>query len=67
MVRGESFLLDDIAGGCISYKHSGGEFAGDSYQLKVSDGVHHVPVTLKIAVQPMDDENPSIALPGGHR
>ncbi|KAM6136377.1 LOW QUALITY PROTEIN: FRAS1-related extracellular matrix protein 3 [Phoenicopterus ruber ruber] len=67
MVQGESFLLDDIAGGCISYKHSGDEFASDSYQLEVSDGVHHVPITVKIAVQPMDDENPSITLPGGHR
>uniref|UniRef100_A0A8C3KF10 FRAS1 related extracellular matrix 3 n=1 Tax=Calidris pygmaea TaxID=425635 RepID=A0A8C3KF10_9CHAR len=67
MVRGESFLLDDIAGGHISYKHSGDEFASDSYQLEVSDGVHHVPITVKIAVQPVDDGNPSITLPGGHR
>ncbi|NXV83743.1 FREM3 protein, partial [Atlantisia rogersi] len=67
MVRGESFLLDDIAGGHISYKHSGDEFASDSFQLEVSDGVHHVPITVKIAVQPVDGGNPSIALPGGHR
>ncbi|NWH18825.1 FREM3 protein, partial [Grus americana] len=67
MVRGESFLLDDIAGGRISYEHSGDEFASDSCQLEVSDGVHRVPITVKIAVQPVDDENPSIALPGGHR
>ncbi|NWX16774.1 FREM2 protein, partial [Aegotheles bennettii] len=67
MVQGESFLLDDIAGGRISYKHSGDEFASDSYQLEVSDGVHHVPITVKIAVQPVADENPSITLPGGHR
>uniref|UniRef100_A0A8C8EFL5 FRAS1 related extracellular matrix 3 n=1 Tax=Otus sunia TaxID=257818 RepID=A0A8C8EFL5_9STRI len=67
IVQGESFLLDDIAGGRISYKHSGDEFASDSYQLEVSDGVHHVPITVKVAVQSVDDENPSIALPGGHR
>ncbi|XP_025961935.2 FRAS1-related extracellular matrix protein 3 [Dromaius novaehollandiae] len=67
MVKGESFLLDDIAGGRISYKHSGDEFTSDSYQLEVSDGVHHVPITVKIAVQPVDDESPSITLPGGHR
>uniref|UniRef100_A0A8C0FA62 FRAS1 related extracellular matrix 3 n=1 Tax=Bubo bubo TaxID=30461 RepID=A0A8C0FA62_BUBBB len=67
IVQGESFLLDDIAGGRISYKHSGDEFASDSYQLEVSDGVHHVPITVKVAVQPVDDENPSITLPGGHR
>ncbi|OPJ75884.1 hypothetical protein AV530_012025 [Patagioenas fasciata monilis] len=34
MVQGESFLLDDIAGEHISYKHSGDEFASDSYQLQ---------------------------------
>ncbi|NXT84904.1 FREM3 protein, partial [Zapornia atra] len=67
MVRGESFLLDDIAGGHISYKHSGNGFASDSFQLEVSDGVHHVPITVKIAVQPLDGGNPSIALPGSHR
>lgn len=67
MVQGESFLLDDIAGGRISYKHSGDEFASDSCQLEVSDGVHHVPITVKIAVQPVDGGNPSISLPGGHR
>ncbi|XP_010188146.1 PREDICTED: FRAS1-related extracellular matrix protein 3, partial [Mesitornis unicolor] len=67
MVQGESFLLDDIAGGHISYKHGGDEFTHDSYQLEVSDGVHHVPITVKIAVQPVDDENPSVTFPGGHR
>lgn len=60
-------LLDEIAGGHISYKHSGDEFASDSYQLEVSDGVRHVLITVKIAVQPGDDENLSIALHGGHR
>ncbi|XP_009868673.1 PREDICTED: FRAS1-related extracellular matrix protein 2-like, partial [Apaloderma vittatum] len=67
MAQGESFLLDDIAGGRISYKHSGDEFASDSYQLEVSDGVHHVPITVKIAVQPVNDEHSSIDLPGGHK
>uniref|UniRef100_A0A8B9PVL4 FRAS1 related extracellular matrix 3 n=1 Tax=Apteryx owenii TaxID=8824 RepID=A0A8B9PVL4_APTOW len=67
IVQGESFLLDDIASGHISYKHSGDEFTSDSYQLEVSDGVHHVPITVKIAVQSVDDESPSITLPGGHR
>lgn len=67
MVQGKSFLLDDIAGEHISYKHSGDEFASDSYQLQVSNRVHHVPVMVRITVQPVDDENPSITLPGGHR
>ncbi|XP_061440792.1 FRAS1-related extracellular matrix protein 3 isoform X1 [Rhineura floridana] len=66
MVQGESFLLDDIANGRISYQHSGDEYTGDSFQLEVSDGVHQVPITVKIAVQPVDDERPSISLPGSN-
>ncbi|KAM7168527.1 FRAS1-related extracellular matrix protein 3 isoform 1-T1 [Macrochelys suwanniensis] len=66
IVQGESFLLDDIATGRISYQHSGDESTNDSYQLEVSDGIHHVPITVRITVQPVDDERPSITLPGGN-
>ncbi|KAH1169887.1 hypothetical protein KIL84_000872 [Mauremys mutica] len=66
IVQGESFLLDDIASGRISYQHSGDESTNDSYQLEVSDGIHHVPITVRITVQPVDDERPSITLPGGN-
>lgn len=65
MVQGESFLLDDIANGRISYQHSGEEYTSDSFQMEVSDGVHLVPITVKIAVQLVDDERPSITVPGG--
>ncbi|KAJ6668737.1 hypothetical protein lerEdw1_012220 [Lerista edwardsae] len=64
MVQGESFLLDDIANGRISYQHSGEEYTSDSFQMEVSDGVHLVPITVKIAVQLVDDERPSITVPG---
>uniref|UniRef100_A0ABM5GJ71 FRAS1-related extracellular matrix protein 3 isoform X1 n=1 Tax=Pogona vitticeps TaxID=103695 RepID=A0ABM5GJ71_9SAUR len=66
MVQGESFILDDIINGRISYQHNGDEYTSDSFQLEVSDGVHQVPITVKIAVQPVDDERPSITLPGSH-
>uniref|UniRef100_A0A8C6XPC6 FRAS1 related extracellular matrix 3 n=1 Tax=Naja naja TaxID=35670 RepID=A0A8C6XPC6_NAJNA len=66
MVQGESFLLDDIANGRISYQHNGDEFRSDSFQLEVSDEVHQVPITVKIAVQPVDDERPSIMVPGSN-
>uniref|UniRef100_A0A8D0L5A9 FRAS1 related extracellular matrix 3 n=1 Tax=Sphenodon punctatus TaxID=8508 RepID=A0A8D0L5A9_SPHPU len=65
MAQGESFLLDDIANGRISYQHNGDESTSDSFQLEVSDGLHQVPITIKISVQPVDDESPSITLPGG--
>ncbi|XP_044286604.1 FRAS1-related extracellular matrix protein 3 [Varanus komodoensis] len=66
MIQGESFLLDDIANGRISYRHSGDEYTSDSFQLEVSDGVHQVPIIVRIAVQPVDDERPSITLPGSN-
>ncbi|XP_077670579.1 LOW QUALITY PROTEIN: FRAS1-related extracellular matrix protein 3 [Eretmochelys imbricata] len=66
MVQGESFLLDDIASGRISYQHNGDESTNDFYQLEVSDGIHHVPIIVRITVQPVDDERPSITLPGGN-
>uniref|UniRef100_A0A670YSC8 FRAS1 related extracellular matrix 3 n=1 Tax=Pseudonaja textilis TaxID=8673 RepID=A0A670YSC8_PSETE len=66
MVQGESFLLDDITNGRISYQHNGDEYKSDSFQLEVSDEVHQVPITVKIAVQPVDDERPSIMVPGSN-
>ncbi|KAK9398840.1 FRAS1-related extracellular matrix protein 2 [Crotalus adamanteus] len=66
MVQGESFLLDDIANGRISYQHNGDEYRSDSFQLEVSDEVHLVPITVKITVQPVDDERPSIMVPGSN-
>ncbi|XP_043918185.1 FRAS1-related extracellular matrix protein 3 [Protopterus annectens] len=65
MANGETFVLDDIAEGRISYKHNGDESTSDSCKLIVGDGVHEVPITIRITVKPVDDETPTIMLPAG--
>ncbi|XP_069098697.1 FRAS1-related extracellular matrix protein 3 [Pleurodeles waltl] len=65
MSVGESFVLDDIANGRVSYKHSGDESTKDSIEMVVGDGVHEVPITVRIVVKPVDDEVPTIMLPSG--
>ncbi|XP_040196307.1 FRAS1-related extracellular matrix protein 2 [Rana temporaria] len=62
---GESFVLDDIRNGKISYMHSGEESASDSFTLDVSDGVHVLTIIIKITVRLVDDEVPRIMLPTG--
>lgn len=65
MTKGNAFSLEDIANGLISYIHNGDESTVDSMQIDVSDGVHIVPITIKINVKPIDDEAPTISLPAG--
>uniref|UniRef100_A0A8C5EMK9 FRAS1-related extracellular matrix protein 2-like n=2 Tax=Gouania willdenowi TaxID=441366 RepID=A0A8C5EMK9_GOUWI len=65
MIKGKSFTLSDIENGFISYVHDGDESTADSIQIDVSDGVHIVPITIKITVKPVDDEIPIISLPAG--
>ncbi|XP_028275656.1 FRAS1-related extracellular matrix protein 2b [Parambassis ranga] len=65
MTKGDTFRLEDIGNGAISYVHNGAESIVDSIQLDVSDGVHIVPITIKISVKPIDDETPTISLPAG--
>lgn len=65
MTKGNAFSLEDIANGLISYIHNGDESTVDSIQIDVSDGVHIVPITIKINVKPIDDEPPTISLPAG--
>ncbi|KAM9319860.1 FRAS1-related extracellular matrix protein 2 [Gastrophryne carolinensis] len=62
---GESFVLEDIRKGKISYMHSGEESATDSCTLDVSDGVHVLTIIIKITVRLVDDEVPRIMLPAG--
>ncbi|XP_075470485.1 FRAS1-related extracellular matrix protein 3 [Ascaphus truei] len=61
----ESFVLHDISQGRVSYIHSGDESRSDSFSLVVGDGVHEVPITIRINVKPVDDEAPILMLPGG--
>uniref|UniRef100_A0A674MYU8 FRAS1 related extracellular matrix 2b n=1 Tax=Takifugu rubripes TaxID=31033 RepID=A0A674MYU8_TAKRU len=65
MRKGDTFSLEDIKNGRISYIHNGDESAGDTIQIDVSDGVHVVPITIKVNVKPVDDETPTISLPAG--
>ncbi|XP_076002015.1 FRAS1-related extracellular matrix protein 2b [Genypterus blacodes] len=65
MTKGHTFKLEDIENGRISYIHNGDESTVDSIQIDVSDGVHIVPITIKISVKPIDDETPTISLPAG--
>ncbi|XP_061575696.1 FRAS1-related extracellular matrix protein 2b [Cololabis saira] len=65
MTKGDTFGLEDIANGRISYVHNGDESAVDTIQIDISDGVHIVPITIRITVKPIDDETPTINLPAG--
>ncbi|KAM4627826.1 FRAS1-related extracellular matrix protein 2b [Polymixia lowei] len=65
MTKGDTFSLDDIGNGRISYIHNGDESTVDSIQIDVSDGVHVVPINIRINVKPIDDETPTISLPAG--
>ncbi|XP_053316906.1 FRAS1-related extracellular matrix protein 3 [Spea bombifrons] len=65
MTLGASFVLHDIVKGRITYVHSGDESTSDSCSLVVTDGVHEVPITIRINVKPVDDEAPTLMLPGG--
>ncbi|XP_010786474.1 FRAS1-related extracellular matrix protein 2-like, partial [Notothenia coriiceps] len=65
MTKGDTFSLEDIGNDRISYIHNGDESTVDSIQIDVSDGVHIVPITIRIIVKPIDDETPTINLPAG--
>lgn len=65
LTKGNAFSLSDISGGRISYVHNGDETTSDSFNLDVSDGVHIVPITVRIVVKPIDDEMPVLTLPVG--
>ncbi|KAM4590462.1 FRAS1-related extracellular matrix protein 2b [Fundulus diaphanus] len=65
MTKGDTFNLENIRNGMISYINNGDESTVDSIKIDVSDGVHVVPISIKITVKPIDDEIPTINLPVG--
>ncbi|XP_059902249.1 FRAS1-related extracellular matrix protein 3 [Gadus macrocephalus] len=65
MSNGETFVLEDIANSHLSYIHSGKESLTDVIKLDVSDGFHEVPIIIKISIEPVDDESPTLTLPDG--
>uniref|UniRef100_A0A3Q2ZQ24 Fras1 related extracellular matrix 3 n=1 Tax=Kryptolebias marmoratus TaxID=37003 RepID=A0A3Q2ZQ24_KRYMA len=65
MSNGETFVLEDIANGRLTYIHGGEESLGDLIKFSVSDGFHEVPIVIRITIEPVDDETPTIMLPAG--
>uniref|UniRef100_A0A8C9G578 FRAS1 related extracellular matrix 2 n=1 Tax=Pavo cristatus TaxID=9049 RepID=A0A8C9G578_PAVCR len=65
LILGGAFGLEDIRQGRVVYVHSGAETNSDTCRLDVSDGVHVVPITLKMNVHPVDDEVPTLRLAPG--
>ncbi|KAG7265031.1 hypothetical protein CRUP_030416 [Coryphaenoides rupestris] len=63
--KGQVFNLEDISEGKLSYIQNGDETMTDEFLLDVSDGIHVVTVTVRVAVKPVDDETPTISLPVG--
>ncbi|KAM9330460.1 FRAS1-related extracellular matrix protein 3 [Gastrophryne carolinensis] len=61
----ESINLPSIEQGHLVYVHNGDESTGDTCSFVVTDGVHEVPITVRITVKPVDDEAPTLLLPGG--
>lgn len=65
MSNGETFVLEDVANGHLTYLHGGQESLNDVIKLSVSDGFHEVPIVTRITIEPVDDETPTILLPAG--
>ncbi|CAG5873227.1 unnamed protein product [Menidia menidia] len=59
------FRLNDISEGKVTYIHRGEESVSDEFLLDISDGIHFVPVTVKVNIKAVDDEAPTVSLPLG--
>lgn len=59
LIQNDSLTLRDIVSGNIIYKNLGSEATKDSFNVYVTDGIHHVPVVIPIKIDPVDDEPPT--------
>ena len=59
----KAILLSDET--TILYQHDGTETKADKFKLVVSDGVHNVSAVIPVAVVPVDDETPRMAVNTG--
>ncbi|XP_033942134.1 FRAS1-related extracellular matrix protein 3 [Pseudochaenichthys georgianus] len=65
MAKGETFVIEDLSNGHLTYNHGGQESVSDTIKIDVSDGFHEVPIIIKINIDPVDDESPTLMLPDG--
>ena len=59
LIQNDRITLGDIMSGNIIYKNLGSEVTEDSFNVYVTDGIHHVPVVVRIKIDPVDDEPPT--------
>nr|XP_037285071.1 LOW QUALITY PROTEIN: FRAS1-related extracellular matrix protein 2-like [Rhipicephalus microplus] len=59
------FRCSDIASGHLSYKNTGSSGRKlDKFELEVRDGIHRVPVTVKVNIKPLSEESRVPKKPG---
>ncbi|KAK8780361.1 hypothetical protein V5799_018305 [Amblyomma americanum] len=55
------FSRSDIASGSIKYESTGSSARRvDKFDLEVRDGIHRVPVTVKVNIKPLSEESPRV-------
>ncbi|XP_026776488.3 FRAS1-related extracellular matrix protein 2-like [Pangasianodon hypophthalmus] len=60
------FQLSDIEAGLLVYVHGGsGDSLHDQFKLDVSDGIHHVPITVRVNIRPIEPVIPVVTIHPG--
>ncbi len=62
---GQTFTQADLNNGLIAYQHNDSETTNDSFDFRVSDGVHTLNRTFNITINPVNDA-PTISLSNNH-